>query len=271
LHHFCKHKDGNHKLELLDTGAISYQRMQQEITRVFDVDPSAMSITRIDLAADVPDVPVEWFQVHARAKWKQWLARFYSEMDRRSVQTLYFGKRPNCIRIYDKVSEYQNQFHQMCRRASDAAELPTFEEVFKLPETSVLTRVERQIGGCRLPRPIDTIKKMRYLPDFNPFDRLELLNGKARSKQTTGTPLKAALSTHPDRDSDERMKGFVINLLFKELGAQEARAFLNQQSKGNAARYIRTYRAFLPSDDAGLDDYELLRRYQESVSRQLAA
>ena len=132
LHIHCIHeKHGNHKLELVDTGEMKFIDMQKEILRIFDIEPSHLDLMRIDLAADVPGVPVRWFARNARAKWKQWLAQLgeieYAEMGRRKVQTLYFGKRPNCFRIYDKISELRHQYDQMLRKASPTFALRGFQ------------------------------------------------------------------------------------------------------------------------------------------------
>jgi hypothetical protein len=175
-------KGGNHKLELVDTGEMSFTMMQKEILRVFDIEPTRLDLMRLDLAEDVPGGPVDWFLRAARFKWKQWIGEFgtteYAKMGRRKVQTLYFGKRPNFFRIYDKISELRHQYDLFVKRSSDAAVIPTFEEKFKYPENGyILTRVERQMGGCRIPPQVATIGKLRHLPVYNPYSQLELLTG----------------------------------------------------------------------------------------------
>ena len=72
LHAHCRHGDGNFKLELIDTGKSSLASLVHEIERVFEVDGRQMEISRLDLAADIPDVPVPWFIDHVRAKRKRW-------------------------------------------------------------------------------------------------------------------------------------------------------------------------------------------------------
>ena len=65
-----------------------------------------------------------------------------------AVETVYFGKRPNCYRIYDKIAEFRYQFARL--KPDEGLEKPPFEELYGYPETGViLTRVERQIGGGR--------------------------------------------------------------------------------------------------------------------------
>src|ERR1700730_10546918 len=96
----------------------------------------------------------------------------YMRMGMKTAETLYFGKRPNCVRIYNKITEFQHQYRQLQRRSSDAAEIPPFEEIYGYPERGVtLTRVERQIGS-RMPKTVQTFGDFRSLPDFNPFVHL---------------------------------------------------------------------------------------------------
>jgi hypothetical protein len=255
-------KHGNHKLELIDVGDLSLRGIQLEIQRVFDIEPSHLDIMRLDLAADVPEVSVLWFSRNVRAKWKQWVAEIgkieYAQMGRRKVETVYFGKRPNCYRIYDKISELHHQYDQMLRKASDAAEVPTFEEKYGYPETGfVLTRVERQIAAGRVPKAIGKIGRLRQLPEFNPFDRLELLRS----------------SGFEPNISDFGMKYFTglgLRARAEEIGVHRLRSLVNEISSGNASRVFRDYAPFLPTD-GGIDEEALFRKYQESVCRQLAA
>jgi hypothetical protein len=270
LHMGCvRDKHGNHKLELLDTGAMSYAAMRNEIERIFKLDPRWLPLVRVDLAADVRSVPVSWFVAHVRARWKQWVcdigheheAAEYARMGRREVQTLYFGKRPNCFRIYDKLAEYHCQYARLTRGASDATELPTFEEAYGYPESGIiLTRVERQMGGGRVPAQIDTFGKLkRRLASFNPFERLEFL----------------AVGTREPRIEDYGLVrwgfGKWLASCAEDIGVHRLRTLVNKHSGGHASRVFRDYAEFLPADDAALTQTELLERFRESVRKQLAA
>src|SRR5262249_13976962 len=156
---------------------MSYAGMQNEIERIFDIDARRLPLMRLDLAADVRDVSVDWFVRHVRARFKRWAcdigqveceASQYARMGLQQIQTYYLGKRPNCFRVYDKLAEYRHQYAKLTRRASDAAELPTFEEAYGYPETGlILTRVERQMGGGRVPACIDTFGKLKASAAFN--------------------------------------------------------------------------------------------------------
>ena len=46
----------------------------REIENICDADGRRLEISRIDLAADVSSVPVDWFLEHLRAKWKRFTA-----------------------------------------------------------------------------------------------------------------------------------------------------------------------------------------------------
>jgi len=270
LHMGCVHdKHGNHKVELLDTGTMSYARMGHEIERIFDLDARRLALMRLDLAADVRGVPVPWFDRHVLARWKQWVCDIgqveretseYARMGRRQVQTLYFGKRPNCFRIYDKIAEYRHQYDQLARGLSDAAELPSFDEVYGYPATGVtLTRVERQMGGGRIPGQIDTFGKLKDSAAFNPFDRLRFL---------------ACGLEEPQIENYGLMKygfGMFLRRQAEDIGMHRLRALLNRYSGGgHAARTLREYRDFLPAD-AGITAERLYATYRESVGRQIAA
>jgi hypothetical protein len=117
----CRHGEPNHKVELLDSGKRSFDFLLSEIERIFDVYPSECGVMRVDCAADVPGIGVLWFHQRARVRWKQFAneigeltlerenasSSLYSQMGKREIQTLYFGKRPNCYRIYDKPAEWR--------------------------------------------------------------------------------------------------------------------------------------------------------------------
>ena len=262
LHVHCQmDRHGNHKLELIDVGDLSFQGIQREILRVFEIEPVHLELMRLDLAADVPGVPVLWFARNARAKWKQWVAEIgkieYARMGMRRVETVYFGKRPNCFRIYDKISELHHQYDKLIRKVSDGAETLSFEEKYGYPETGfVMTRVERQIAGGRLPSRIKKIAHLSRLSEFNPFDRLELSGGPHYEPNIAEYGMKYFTGTGLRSTADE-------------IGLHRLRSLVNEVSAGNASRVFREYQAFLTSG-IGIDEATLYHKYQESVGRQLA-
>jgi len=232
LHLGCKHgKHANHKLELFDTGVMPYSRIINEIERVFEMDARKAEVMRIDLATDVEEIPVRWFQPRVKATHKQCIANFGSaqlvEMGKGGIQTLYFGKRPNLFRIYDKHAEYKHQYAQILRKLGKDSEAPKFEDLFHVPENgTVITRVERQIGG-RIPPELATVGDLVNLPNYRPFEPLKIVIGSALR-------------------------------------------FIAHTSKRNTKWVLEKFADFLPSDEEygtpNLDTY-----FYHSVSRQLAA
>ncbi len=267
LHMSCvRDKQGNHKIELLDTGTKSYGEMREEIERIFRLDARRLPLMRVDLAADVRGVPVSWFVRHVRARWKQWVCDIgqvdcetseFARMGRREVQTFYLGKRPNVFRIYDKLAEYHHQYAQLTRRASDAAEVPSFEEAYGFPESGVtLTRVERQMGGGRVPTQIDSFGKLKASAAFNPFDRLDFLAAGVREPRIE------------EFGEMDYLAGIGLRHLAEDIGVHRVRALLNGQ--GHAARIFEKLRDFLPAE-GGITAERVYAIYQESTARQLAA
>lgn len=283
LHFGFKHQHNHpHKLELLDTGKMGFSGMLDEITSVFQVDPLSLEIMRVDFAVDIPGVPVTWFREHVRARLKQWAAGIFvmqeSEMGRRELQSFYLGKRPNCFRIYNKLKEQEKQYadylssyRKEFRRKSGKEwakqgtkpEYPppmSFEEMFPPIEHKVLTRVERQIGGSRLPKPLSTVASLKNLDDFNPFAPIEIYGECGPMPTVEEVGLHRLVSGRGYRD------------LFRELGEHEFRSFLNLHSPGNAARVIREYGAFIYADRKREVTNEILwQQFRESYAKQLVA
>jgi hypothetical protein len=254
-------KGGHHKVELLNTGEMSFSRMRAWIERIFKVDSRKLKVMRVDLTADVRGVPVRWFVNNARVRWKRKVCDIGQIECKRfgqyRIETFYLGKRPNVFRIYDKIAEWRVQYARLLRRTSDAAELPTFEEAYGCPDVGItLTRVERQIGGSRVPTQIDTVAKLKCAAAFNPFVNMEFLAG---------------VQAEP-RLEEEGIQRFAVGELIrhmvKEDGFQRTRALLNKVSGGHAQRFFKDYADYLPAE-AGITGKRLFEVYQASVTRQL--
>lgn len=296
FHSTCKHgKDGHHKIELVNTGDKSGEQMLDEMARVVKY-PSRLQVTRVDLTADVRGVPVLWFQQRMRAKYKQFASELgefivepveYAQMGKRGVETLYYGKRPNCLRVYDKVAERFDHFRKHTRGMDEA---PDFEESYGYGLSELLTRVERQIGGGRVPAQLSTMAKLlAAAPEFNPFDKVEFLQADGRLLTDLVGPDWRAYRRFTDW-----LAGVGLRALVEQVGMQQAYRTAGDRSKGNAKRMFKKYRAFMPSssemaqsvpaelraflrDDAGEDlrlkispEY-LYDVYRASTYRQVAA
>lgn len=319
--HMEQKRYGTHKVELLETGKKSLAELESTLENIVDADPSSFRIGRIDLAADVRDVPLGWFREHAYVEYKQFLCAHakvvdfeYSEMGKKSYQTLYFGKRPCCVRIYDKVAERVAHYELWKKRETRMAkrtwletvahqepaerealllpEFPTVQEWLRvqLPHMApepvrrdqpflvselapaeqltfpAVTRVENQMGG-RVPESLETIAAMKKnVRNFNPFLRLKTL---------TGSLIPPGLY---DVDAAGRYRfsvpdwhfGMQIREKWNVYGAQQMRNMLNRDRHGS--EYLRKFWEFIPKDqEPGVTAPELFERYQQSVSRQLAA
>jgi hypothetical protein len=126
--HYQQKRYGTHKVELFETGKKGMAEIQDTVERIVDCDPDELRLGRIDLAADVRDVSLSWFREHTYVQFKQFVCAHAkvvedeeTEMGKKVYQTLYFGKKPSCVRIYDKVAERVAQFELMKRKANRRA------------------------------------------------------------------------------------------------------------------------------------------------------
>jgi len=260
IHLYSRFGQGNHKLEMIDTGGRSYAGICSEIERIFEVDPKALGIMRLDLAADVQGVPVHAFVGNVRAKFKRSAEELgrYSLIGKRGVETFYLGRRPNLFRFYDKMAELHHQYSALKRQSEGP--LKTFAELFGYAETGpVLTRVERQIGGSRVPPKIATVGQLVHLPDFDPFDRLEVSIG----SDLTPDPRHYRFSKYL------QLLG-LAEFVRQNGGVQSARRLANQLST-NASRLFEDLPNFLPCSPRKITEKEIFECYRKTVSKQLAA
>jgi hypothetical protein len=217
---------------------------------------------RLDLAVDVKHISVGWFQSRLKANHKQFIANFGSaefiEMGRGGIQTLYFGKRPNLYRIYDKVAEYKYRYAKLLRSKEDG-DVPTFEEFCGLKETDVITRVERQIGG-KIPEQFSTVGQLRTLDTYDPFDNLKIIVG--------GT-------SEPNPDDYgfiEYCAGMFLRQKAEREGMHAMIKFIAKHSNRNTGKIRDKFTPFFPEmhDNEMVNTYYLNERFRRSVARQLA-
>jgi hypothetical protein len=259
VHSEAKYGAHDHKAEFLASGQLGYSEMRTQIERVFAVDTDDLEVMRLDLCADVPGVTVSWFDKYARIRWKR-LASDHSNIRRdgiRDLETVTYGARPNCLRIYNKIAEWQTHYRKLARKAD--AGYGTFEDVFGYSPETTLTRVERQIGGGRIPEAARTFGLLRNLPELNPFEALEL------TQPATAEP------TVEEWGVQAYGFGMFLAARLKEWGRQRLTAWLNKHSDRNGARIMSKYQPFLGSTEVGTDSARLVEIYRDSVSRQLAA
>lgn len=265
-HFECRNrKSPNHKLELLETGRARFSELLSRAQRAFRFDPLSAEVMRVDLAADVEGVPVSWFENTAYAEYKRFTCDIgeieYCRMGGRDVETLYLGKRPNCIRIYNKTAERLMQYRQLLRSMKRGDSLPDFQDLFGASPEAVVTRVERQIAAGRVPKQLGTVRLLRqHAVDFNPFQRLRLSagNGRLPTVETVGYRLW--------------LEGMGLRRMVETQGMHRTRRWLNRNAQRNAARILEQIADFLPrAANSAISEDGLFETYRQSVGRQLAA
>jgi hypothetical protein len=257
--------EGEHKLELLDSGKRGYSELVSQVEQAVEGAIDDLEIMRVDLCADMLEVPVEWFLNRIRVKFKRVAHEVgllkYQRVGKAGIQTISAGKRPNIVRIYDKVAEYQDQLRKLKRKRSAEADELTLSRKFGVSELATITRIERQFGGGRIPREINCFGRLHHLPDFNPFTNLEILNG-----------TDANAPTLRECGMDTWLAGTKLRQVQREMGEQQFRRWLSANSAGNAARYRKRYSAFLsPEPDCRVTTQTVFETYRESILKQLAA
>lgn len=257
LHLCARHGKGAHKVELLETGGMTYSGMRSAIERVFEMDAELAEVMRLDLAADVPGIPVSWFHSQARVRFKQFACEMgqYSQMGR-EIQTLYFGKRPNCFRIYDKVGEWRYQYGRSFRGMKE--DRPPFEEVYGVPEKGyTLTRVERQMAGGRVPAEVGIVGALpRNAPGFDPFGPMEFVRPGAEAPQMSDYRVMTWLA------------GMQFRRMIEEGGLQQTRSWVNHRGR-NWGRVAERLADFFPAGGTVTKE-NLLESYRHSLLTQLA-
>jgi hypothetical protein len=270
LHYSLKRQEndpheGEHKLELLDTGFKSFASIRAQIEATIEEPIDDLEVMRIDLCSDVQNIPVDWFFDRLRVRFKRVCYEMgllkYQRVGKAGIQTITAGKRPNLVRAYDKIAEYKDQLRKLNRRRSFDADKLTLEDVFGVSEADTITRIERQFGGGRIPSQIDCFGKLTNLPDFNPFTNVEVANGSG-----------AGIPTIPECGLDAWLTGTRLRELREEMGAQQFNRWLNYNANGNGARYRKKYSPFLePEFDGHFTAKTLFEVYCSSMEKQLAA
>ena len=251
----------NHKLELIDSGDKSLSQMARIVAGVFEVNPEDLELMRVDLAADLPEIPVAHVYQLLRVKLKR-SADAIGELDfetigGRRLEYFRYGKSPNCLRVYDKPAECKARMPQILKRVSPDAELPTFQDLFGFSPDATLTRVERQAGGGRVPNELAKFGQLKEAADFNPFANIEILRGKI--------PLP-----DPARVGDARaLKIAGLQAYLDAYGVQQARAILNRNR--NAKRIFDDLDSYLLQEQASTDLTvdSILHSYRSSVRAQI--
>lgn len=276
-------KDQHHKVEILQTGDKTFSEMMAICGEIFDHDPLSWGISRVDLTADVPNVPVQWFKEHTYVVAKQTTREMgvtrplpYMAVRKGTAETIYAGVKPNQNRIYNKTAERMMQLkkennriiHQLRKKASEDLQmfemptLPTFEQRYGYPEDKVITRVERQCAGKDLEKLyLTNVERLKMSHCLRPFDKIKFFTGEHED-----------LSLERWGFTDWNT-GMNLQSLRRDFGINEVRKIMMQAIPGR--HWKRTWDKFQPflraDPEVGITAMKLTSEYQDSTARQLAA
>jgi hypothetical protein len=120
-----------------------------------------------------------------------------------------------------------------------------------------MTRIERQIGGQRIPSQLENFGQLASAAAFDPFEAIEIV--------ANAFPLP-----DPARYGEsETVKLLGLHALIQELGFHGARAYLNLN--GNAARLFERYAHYLEANPAvrDLTREAIFAEYDKSTEKQI--
>jgi hypothetical protein len=222
-----------------------------QVIAVFDVNPWLVSIIRVDFAVDIAGYSVEWFRRHARVSHKQFSSEYGSfRSEGKEVETLYFGKRPNCFRVYDKQRAIRRRYG---RKVDGEATHP----LDRHGDEKIVTRVERQYGGGRIPSKITNLQKLRAnCSGLNPFEPMRFL------------PITITDQCLHGLTGDDFIKGHGVLRLIEQHGFHRAKQIIDEKSCRNTNRILSRVTALLPSDNASVPP-DLWTVYREGIRNQV--
>lgn len=199
-------------------------------------------------------------------------------------QSLYAGRRPNCVRIYNKFAELRRQWLKLKQAADkynrglqdfditeeqrrNAIRVPPPFEEFCLREGSeytpgaLLTRVERQIGGDRFPKELRTFGDLSRAHEFNPFEALQIVSIEPVlnfEHLPTGVSIRDWLA----------VRG--LQGIQADLGSmQQADAFVLKNGNGNGRRVLESLREIMPPACPAISEAALFELYRKSTEKQI--
>ena len=199
------------------------------------------------------------------------------------AQTFYAGRRPNYIRIYNKIQELYKQWlklKQSCERFNKEMQkfemsdeqryygmrfCPKFEEFclgegFEYVQGLTLTRIERQISGPQFPKDLQLFGDLRRAHLFNPYGSMTIMpSGKIRSFE------------NPPKGVSIRdwLAAYGLCALRDACGdAQKAFSFVQKHGNGNGKRVLEALLEIMPSERPPIKEAEILESYVRSIERQ---
>ena len=258
LHAYSKFDIHRHtKLEFVGVSSLTGADLTHVVRRMYDTDPRLLQLMHLDMYADISDVHVEWFRKHATVKHKRSGRNIGTRFDWKvssSGLTLHFGTAPNGYRIYDKLGELRKRFDSETRRTGEISALAAW---FGRDPPKVLTRVERQMNGRKIPQRFSTLGGLlASAVDFDPFENLVLRPGGIAEPSAEDYAVMTFLA------------GTGLRLLIETRGLAEVKTLLNQRSTGNASRILRKLKDFIPHEGESTDVPNLTKIFQDGIRKQ---
>lgn len=259
-----------HKLEIYDAGDKTFLQMKQLTASIFDVEPEALGLMRVDLCADVHGVDVGWFKRHTVVRAKQTNREFgtvvpYQTIRKGRAETLYAGAKPNQYRFYNKAAERMVRWkwytRQLVRQAPGIEPTP-YEVLYGHSADTVITRVERQIAGRNLQRlGLTDFATLKLTPELSPFQKVVFY------EQVTCEPSLEEFGLL------RWTSGMYIRQMVQEQGLAATRGWLREKLGRNVYRELKHFEPFLrvPESATGITSDGLLKVYQASVLKQIEA
>ena len=238
----------HYKVEFVRTRLLSANDLQWRVQQLFDTANEnilSFRVTRIDFAADIRGVSVEWFNCNCRVRNKRISRRYESQWTdvRNGLGTLYFGSHADLYRIYNKVAEKRSKGEELGFWPWDKG-------------SRVITRIERQCTGRIVPKKLSTLGTfLSNVVRYDPFQRLVCA-------PNTGSP-PAMEEWEPRR--------WLMNLglarAVHQQGEAAVRTRLNKTR--NAKRFFDHYADLLRGGDQGPSRQDLVELYRSSTRKQL--
>ena len=272
---------GGDKIEILQTGEKRVSEMVGWVREIYDFDVADARIFRLDLTADVLNVPVDWFRRHVRVALKQ-LHRTYLtvglEISKRQAETVVAGKRPKQHKVYNKTLQREQELLPAHNRKRKAQGLPpeTFLEVFGYDPSIRVSRVERQMGE-REPATvfgIDYFGDIQRTVNINPFEKMIFPAVAAPDLgMLGGEDLMAVLYLRQFMDDINDGLQNARNQMQRCFGLDVLRDKEREAARRRFYRKWKLYEEFLHHSDAAdlITPEKLLNEYKATTMVQLAA
>jgi hypothetical protein len=243
--HAIRQARRHYKLDFTDTRLMSVHDLLWRICSLFDIshdEALTARVVRIDFTADVYGTPIFWFKENARVLRKSRTSSYETILaeTKKGVTALVFGKRPDLIRIYNRIAEKRE-------RGEDVL----YSGMASGAPAPVVTRIERQCSGIKIPAQLARLGQFfANTEDFDPFVNLVL----------------AETGAEPGTD-DWKPHRWLMNLglqaAVQQLGKAAVLSRLNKA--GNGYRYFQQYAGFLRATGRGPTREDLRNSYRSST------